>query len=168
MDSGLDPRLKLSHRSADVGETASNLYFELRSSQMLVRRDPSQNTARDQAQHDAVRVVDDDHIVDLEAQLRSGCPACLNCATEFQRLHTVLPHFRAHEGPGSRVVERIIGHNRFDELSVRAAGEAYENRWNNTGHLFTGSAPARPPHRPWPSRQSGRYAKGGPTQLPIG
>ncbi len=29
MDSGLDPRVELSHRSVDVGETASDLYFEL-------------------------------------------------------------------------------------------------------------------------------------------
>lgn len=33
-------------------------------------------------------------------------------------------------------------HPVLDELSVRAAGEAYERRWENTAHLFDGSAPA--------------------------
>ncbi|CAM5657418.1 Transposase OS=Streptomyces aurantiogriseus OX=66870 GN=GCM10010251_93670 PE=4 SV=1 [Streptomyces aurantiogriseus] len=70
----------------------SNLYFELGISQMPRRRDPSQNIARDQAQRNAVRVVDDDHIVDLKAQLRSRRQSCLNCATEFQWLHAVLPY----------------------------------------------------------------------------
>ncbi|GHE99246.1 hypothetical protein GCM10014715_64330 [Streptomyces spiralis] len=93
MDLRRDPRVELSHRSVDVGEMVSNLHFELGISQMSRRRDPSQNIARDQAQRDAVRVVDDDHIVDLEAQLRSGGPSCLNRAPEFQWLHTVLPQY---------------------------------------------------------------------------
>lgn len=33
----------------------------------------------------------------------------------------------------------------LDELSVRAAGEAYARRWDNTDHLFAGSAPAAAP-----------------------
>ncbi|GHJ33582.1 hypothetical protein TPA0910_80150 [Streptomyces hygroscopicus subsp. sporocinereus] len=88
----LDPRIELSDRSVDVGELVSDLYFELGISQMPRRGDPSQNIARDQAQRDAVRVVDDDHIVDLKAQLRSGRPSCFNCATEFQGLHIALPY----------------------------------------------------------------------------
>lgn len=75
--------VELSHRSADVGETASDLYFELGISQMPRRCDPSQNIARNQPQRDAVRVVDDDRIVDLKAQLRSGRPSCLDCAAKF-------------------------------------------------------------------------------------
>ncbi|MER6133941.1 hypothetical protein [Streptomyces sp. NPDC001815] len=31
--------------------------------------------------------MDDDYIIDLKTQLRSGRPACLDCATEFRRLH---------------------------------------------------------------------------------
>ena len=68
---------------SDVRETASNLYLELGISQMPRTCNPSQNIARDQAQRDAVRVVDDDRIVDLKAQLRSGRPSCFNCAAEF-------------------------------------------------------------------------------------
>ncbi len=83
MNSGLDPRIELSHRSIDLGEAASDLHFELGTSQMPQRRDPGQNTARDQAQRDAVGVVDNDHIVDVKPQLRSGRPSCLNCAAEF-------------------------------------------------------------------------------------
>jgi hypothetical protein len=83
MDSRGDPRLELGHRSVDVGETPSNLYLELGISQMRRRRDPSQNITREQAQCDPVRVVDDDHVVDLKAQLRSGRPSCLNRAAEF-------------------------------------------------------------------------------------
>lgn len=83
MDSGLDPMLKLSHRRVNDGETASNLYFELGISQMPQRCDPSQNITRDQAQCDAVRVVDDGRIVDLKAQFRSSRPPCLNRAVEF-------------------------------------------------------------------------------------
>jgi hypothetical protein len=88
MDSRRDPRLERGHRSVDVGETPGNLYFELGISQMCRRCDPSQNIARDQTQHDPVRVVDDDHIVDLKAQLRSGRPSCLNRAAKFRWLHT--------------------------------------------------------------------------------
>ncbi|MBE9499776.1 hypothetical protein IHE61_21215 [Streptomyces sp. GKU 257-1] len=83
MDSGLHPTFELGHRRVNVGETVGDLYFELGIRQMLQRCDPSQNIARDQAQRDAVRVVDDDRIVDLKAQLRSSRPPCLNCAVEF-------------------------------------------------------------------------------------
>jgi hypothetical protein len=34
MDTGIAPRFKLSHGPVGVGETVSNLYFELRSSLM--------------------------------------------------------------------------------------------------------------------------------------
>lgn len=47
---------------------------EVEPGQMPQRCNPSQNTARDQAQRDAIRVVDDDHIVDLKTQIRSGRP----------------------------------------------------------------------------------------------
>lgn len=47
---------------------------EVEPGQMPQRCNPSQNIARDQAQRDAIRVVDDDHIVDLKTQLRSGRP----------------------------------------------------------------------------------------------
>ncbi|MFC8194235.1 hypothetical protein ACFUTV_02480 [Streptomyces sp. NPDC057298] len=32
--------------------------------------------------------MDDDHVIDLKTQLRSGHPACRDCSTEFRRLHT--------------------------------------------------------------------------------
>lgn len=83
MDSGLHPGIQFSHRSADVDETLSNLYFELGVGHMPQRRDPSQNTARDQAQCDAVRVVDNDHIIDLKPHRRSGRTSCLDRAAEF-------------------------------------------------------------------------------------
>ncbi len=71
MDPGLDPRIELGHRRVDVGETAGNLYLELGIGQMPQRCDPGQDIARDQAQRDAVRVVDDDRVVDLKAQLEA-------------------------------------------------------------------------------------------------
>ncbi len=79
----LDPRIELSHRRVNVGETASNLYFELGITQMPQRCDPGQNIAGDHAQRDAVRVVDDDRIVDLKTRPRSSRPPCLNCAVQF-------------------------------------------------------------------------------------
>lgn len=68
----------------------------------------------------------------------------------------------------------------LDELSRKAAGEAYENRWNNTGHLF-GTAPAPVPAQtttepttaapaadtgPTPRRATGVTADWGTTPAP--
>lgn len=61
------PGIKLGNRAAGFGETAGNLYFELRVSPMRCRRDPSHNVAREQAQRDAVRVMYDHHVVGLKA-----------------------------------------------------------------------------------------------------
>lgn len=100
MDTGFDPRVQLSHRRVDVGETASDLYFELGIGQLPRRSDPSQHPTRDQVQRDAVRVVDDDYIVDPEAQLRSCRPSCLNCASKFIGLHTVSLSAEYTNAPG--------------------------------------------------------------------
>lgn len=54
-------------------------------------RDPCQDVAREQAQRDPVRVVDDGHVGDVKAQLRSGRPARLDRSAELRWLHVVGP-----------------------------------------------------------------------------
>ncbi|CAM5718370.1 FtsK domain-containing protein OS=Streptomyces fumanus OX=67302 GN=GCM10018772_05140 PE=4 SV=1 [Streptomyces fumanus] len=44
----------------------------------------------------------------------------------------------------------------LDELSRRAAGEAYEQRWAGTDHLFGGPAPVPVSEEPAPARPRGR------------
>jgi len=50
---------------------------------MRRRAHPSKNVARGQMHSDAVRVVNDDRIVDSKAEGRSRRPAGLNCAPDF-------------------------------------------------------------------------------------
>jgi hypothetical protein len=50
---------------------------------MRGRRDPGENIARNEAHGNAVRVVDDDGIVDLKSEGRSHRRTRLNCAPDF-------------------------------------------------------------------------------------
>lgn len=50
-------------------------------------------------------------------------------------------------------------HPELDELSRQAAGEAYEQRWANTGHLFGGPAPA-PTATPTPATPAAPQGRG--------
>jgi len=50
---------------------------------MRGRRDPSENIARNQVHGNAVRVVDDDRIVDSKAEGGSHRLTRLNCAPDF-------------------------------------------------------------------------------------
>ena len=117
MDPGLDPRIELGHRRVNVGETAGNLYLELGIGQMPQRCDPGQDIARDQAQRDAVRVVDDDRVVNLKAQLRSSRPPCLHRAANLRCVHAFL-ELQADQGglggeldaePGQHAVPDLAG-----------------------------------------------------------
>ena len=63
---GFDPRLKPTHGTIGVGEPVSNLNFELGVGLMCRRCDPGKNIAGDEAHRDAVRVVNDDRIVDIQ------------------------------------------------------------------------------------------------------
>jgi hypothetical protein len=67
VDARLHPRFKLFHRAARFGEPPSDLDFELSACLMRQRRHPSENVTRGQAHRDAVRVVDDDSIIDSKA-----------------------------------------------------------------------------------------------------
>lgn len=111
MDAGVDPGVELGHGSVDAGEDAGDRHFELGIGQMARGGDPGQHTARDEMQRDTVRVVDDDHVVDLQAQLRGGRPCRLDRAAELRRLHDVLPCCRAHHtyAWGVRAVRRKAG-----------------------------------------------------------
>jgi hypothetical protein len=67
VDSRLNPRLKLFHRAARFGEPPTHLDFELSACLMRQRRYPGENVTRSQAHRDAVRVVDDDSIINSKA-----------------------------------------------------------------------------------------------------
>jgi hypothetical protein len=84
MDSRLHPRLKLSHRAPDFGETASNHDFEVViGGAIRERRNPRENVARGQPYGDAVRVVDDDRIIDSKAASGGRGPCGLNGVPDF-------------------------------------------------------------------------------------
>ncbi|MEU3527543.1 hypothetical protein AB0E62_27355 [Streptomyces sp. NPDC038707] len=60
-------------------------------------------------------------------------------------------------------------HPELDELSRRAAGEAYEQRWIGTDHLFGGTTPAQATEQPAPAAQPrGRGVTAGWGTTPTG
>jgi len=72
IDTRLHPRRKLSHRATSFSQTAGNFDFEVVGRLMDERAHPSENVTRGQAHDDAVRVMDNNGIVDSKAQ-RRGC-----------------------------------------------------------------------------------------------
>jgi len=83
MDTRLHPRLKLSHGTVRFSETASNLYLELGARLMGRRRDPSKHVAREQAQSDAVRIVNNDRLIGSKAEHGSDRSRGFDCDHEF-------------------------------------------------------------------------------------
>jgi hypothetical protein len=67
IDARLNLRRKLSHRASSFGQTASNIHFEVVCRLMDDRPDPGENLTRGQAHDDAVRVMDNNGIVDSKA-----------------------------------------------------------------------------------------------------
>ena len=65
VDAGLDPRVKFTDRAIGFGEKSSNLDFEPEAGFVCWRPDSSKHTARDHVDGDAVRVVNDDRVVDV-------------------------------------------------------------------------------------------------------
>jgi hypothetical protein len=64
VDARLDPRIERGYGAIGFGEPTSDLDFELCSSLALQVRDPSENVTRPQAQSEAVRVVENDGVID--------------------------------------------------------------------------------------------------------
>jgi hypothetical protein len=83
IDTRLRPRHKLSHGATSFSQTASNLHFEVVGRLMEERPDPSENVTRDQAHDDAVRVMDNNGIVDSKAQRRGCRTTSFNRALDF-------------------------------------------------------------------------------------
>ena len=111
VDTGLHPRFERFHRAAGFGKPPTDLDFELGAGLMRYRRDPSENVTRGQAQGDAVRVMDNDRIVDSEAQGGGRRPTRLECSLDFGRLHR-FPHVHrspTHRKTGWGRVEQRIG-----------------------------------------------------------
>jgi hypothetical protein len=55
-----------------------------------LRRDPGEDIARDEAHGDAVGVVNDDRVVDVEAELAGNRPCGLNPAPDLGWFHSRL------------------------------------------------------------------------------
>ena len=72
IDTRLHLRRKLGHRAASFSQTAGDLDFEVVGRLMDERPDPGENVTRGQAHDNAVRVMDNNGIVDSKAQ-RRGC-----------------------------------------------------------------------------------------------
>ena len=68
VDARLHPRLKLCHRAAGFGEPPTDLDFELSACLMRYRRHPSENVTRSQAHGDAVRVVNNNCVIDPQVK----------------------------------------------------------------------------------------------------
>jgi hypothetical protein len=83
VDAGLGARLKLTNGAVGFGEMASNLCFQLEAVFPRLRRDPGQDIARDEAHGYAVGVVNDDYVVDLEADLAGSRPCGVNRARDL-------------------------------------------------------------------------------------
>jgi hypothetical protein len=65
---GFDPRLELGHRAVGLGESPSDLDFELGTCPRRDMRDPRENVTRRQAHSDPIRVVKDNRVIDPEAE----------------------------------------------------------------------------------------------------
>ena len=83
----LYPRIKLTYRAIGVGQTESDIDFELKTAMMCQRPDPGENIAREQAHRDSVRVVNDDRIGDVKSQLGGSRRCGLHPAPDFGSLH---------------------------------------------------------------------------------
>jgi len=83
VDTRLHPRRKLSHRATSSSQTASNLDFEGVGRLLDERPDPSENVTRAQAHDDAVRVMDNNCIIDPKAQRRGCRPTSFNRSPDF-------------------------------------------------------------------------------------
>jgi hypothetical protein len=83
IDTRLHPRRKLSHRATSFSQTASNFDFEVVGRLVDERPDPSENVTRAQAHDDAVRVMDNNGIVDSKAQRRGCRTTSFNRALDF-------------------------------------------------------------------------------------
>jgi len=83
MDTRLDPRLELGHRTVRFSETASNFYLELGVRLVGRRRDPGKHIAREQAQGDAVRIVNNDRLIGSKAEGGSDGSPGFDCDHEF-------------------------------------------------------------------------------------
>jgi len=64
VDTRLHPRFERFHRAAGFGKPPTDLDFELSAGLMRYGRHPSKNVTRGQAHGDAVRVMDNDRIID--------------------------------------------------------------------------------------------------------
>jgi hypothetical protein len=83
MDTRLHPRRKLSHRTTSFNQAASNLDFEVVGRLVDEWRDPSENVTRGQTHDDAVRVMDNNGIVDSKTQRRGYRTTSFNRALDF-------------------------------------------------------------------------------------
>ncbi len=68
VDARLHPRIERSYGAVGFGEPTSDLDFELCGPPPLRVRDPSENVTRPQAQSEPVRVVENDCVIDSEAE----------------------------------------------------------------------------------------------------
>jgi hypothetical protein len=69
VNAGLRARLKHTNRALGFGETASNVCFELEAVFPPLQCDPGEDVTRHEAHGYAVGVVNDDRVVDVEAEL---------------------------------------------------------------------------------------------------
>jgi hypothetical protein len=88
VDSRPRARRKLTNGAVGFGETASNLRFEMEAVFPRLRCDPSQDIARYEAHGYAVGVVNDDRVVNLEAELAGSRPCGLNRAPDLGWFHS--------------------------------------------------------------------------------
>ena len=111
VDARLHPRFERFHRAARFGKPPTDLDFELSAGLMRYRRHPSKNVTRGQAHGDAVRVMDNDRIIDSKTQGGGRRPTRLECSLDFGRLHR-FPHVHrspTHRKTGWGRVEQRIG-----------------------------------------------------------
>jgi hypothetical protein len=68
VDAGFHPRIKFSDRAIGIGEPTSDFDFECRASVMDIRGDPRENITGQQAHREAVRMVKDNRVFDLQGK----------------------------------------------------------------------------------------------------
>ena len=87
IDTRLHPRIKLGHGAIGFGEPPSDLDLERRACPMRYRRDPRKHTTGQQAHREAVRVVKNNRVFDLQVQRRGRGHTCGHRERNFCCLH---------------------------------------------------------------------------------